>query len=217
MGEFKASNFDDRQHDINAIPCRLRALKFDSFQSCPLADSSVDLDIAQYNVENSKKLSLTNMDNFLIYYVFANDILEKPLREEMINHLKKIGVVFSGDDAKLTEQQRENKYKIGKPILDVVVSPIVEESNKFSNSYKKLPVIELSLKVKADVQLIENGSRIVGIIWEDHRYISTMYDKKQFIQTAIESFDELLSNFKVEYEKANPPKDSKKPQFYLYF
>ena len=159
--------------------------------------------------------SLTNAENFLIYYVFADKTLEKPLKAEMINHLKKFGVVFSGDDNELTEQQKENKYKAG-PVLNVIVSSICEDSDGLSNSYKKLPVIELSLKVKAGIQIIESGSRIPGVIWEDHRYINTINDKEKFVQKAIKSLNDLLDKFQVDYQEANPSKNGKQPQFYLY-
>ena len=172
---------------------------------------------ALHNLENSQTFPLTDADHFLIYYAFADSALEEPLKEEMINQLKKFGAVFSGDDTKLTKQQKDKKYQVGLPILDIIVSPIIEESNEFSDFYKKLPIVEIRIKVKTGVQLIENGSQIPAVVWEGHRYISTMRDKDKFIEKAAKSLNILLDKFKIDYQKANPSKDEKKPQFYLYY
>ncbi len=159
---------------------------------------------------------LIDTDNFLIYYVFADSALEEPLKKEMINHLKEFGIVYPGDDNKLTKEQKEMKYKIGQPILNVIVSSIIEESTEVPSSYKTLPVIELTLQVKSGVQVIENGSQIPGIIWEGRRYISSMDNKRKFIEKARKNLGFLLDAFKTDYQKTNPNKNEKKPQFYLY-
>jgi len=159
---------------------------------------------------------LFNNDNFVVYYVFADKNLEIPLKEIMIKDFQKIGAVYLGDDNKLTEKQKEDKYKTGGMIINVIATPIIEENSNSTSDYKKLPAIELSLKVSGGVEVLANGSLLPCTIWGKEKFVGTMSDKKTFVEKTVKAMDSILNAFIKDYKEANPTDKGEKPQFFLY-
>jgi hypothetical protein len=158
---------------------------------------------------------LANEDTFVVFYAFANQDLEAPLKKEMIKYLEKIGTVYSSDDGKLSDTQKKDKYKTGGMMINIVATPLVEE-NTPTDAYQELPVVELLLQVRSGVEILENGSKIPCTIWENEKFIGSISDKKAMNQKAIKAMSLILDSFIKDYQKANPSKQRKKPQFFLY-
>ena len=160
--------------------------------------------------------AFTNQHRFAIYYVFGNETLNDVLKETMIRQLRKIGTVFlSDEDYKLSEYQKEDKYNPGGILLKINVNQIIDEDVKIKTNNKEFPVIKLKLQVVGGVEVLDNGNRVTGILWEDEKYISSIGEKKTLIKNAIQAMDSLINAFAYEYQKANPGSD--KPQFFLFF
>lgn len=158
---------------------------------------------------------LLNANNFVIFYAFADENLEAPLKEAMIKYLQKLGSVYPGDDSKLTENQKEEKYKKGM-VMNVVVSQVTEENSTSPSDYKKLPVLELSLNVRAGAEPCGKGTPIACTIWEKEKFIGIVPEKKEFVQKTVNAMGSLLDAFISDYQKANSAEKGQKPQFFLY-
>lgn len=162
----------------------------------------------EQDIPSTLKVSpLSNQDNFIIYYAFADKKLEPLLKKTMISSFQKIGSVY---------RPGEDKYKTDGIIIYVIVTPLIEKFSDLASDYKELPVFELSLKVMARVEVLSNGSQIPGIIWEKVQFIGAASKKKKFAQTAVKTLNSILDAFIIDYHKANPAKNGKSPQFFLY-
>jgi hypothetical protein len=193
--------------------------------------SADDFQPEKTNPVKTETISLMNAENFLIFPVFAYN-LKAPLMEEMVHSLQMIGNVYPGNDHLLTEEQLEEKYKTGTPILNIVGLPIIEKTNSSdapedpfeeeedysSITYKRLPVIELSLRMLTGPKIIIGNDHIMpGIIWEKQKFIGEIADQEALTNKAVKTLNGILDNFKRDYQKANPSRnEKKKPQFFIF-
>ena len=163
-----------------------------------------------------KTLPLAKEDRFAIYYN-AEEPLNAALKETMIKHFQKIGAVYHSDDSKLSEKQKEDKYRPGGMIIEISASQIVEENGSSSSKCTKLPVVEVNMKVVGGVEILQNGSQLPGVLWEKEKFIGVASEKKELVKKAVKVLDSMLDSFSNEYQRANPTPESKKPQFFFYY
>ncbi len=159
-----------------------------------------------------KSSPLSNENVFVVYYVFADQALEPLLKETMIEYLEKIGSVYSSD-AQLSAKQKEEKYKAGGVMMNIIATPIVEEN---SSGAKELPVVEFNIAIRGGVEVLSNGSHIPCTIWENGKFISTKADQDEFRKKAVKTLRSMLDSFISDYKRANPAKKTQQPQFFLY-
>lgn len=147
--------------------------------------------------------------------MFAGKDLENPLKEIMVISLKKIGTVYSGDESKLSQKEKEDRVKKG-GMLEIVFTSLIEESSQDPSKYTTLPVKELSLKVLDAVDVLKRSSKQVCAIWEREKSIGTAYEKKEMKEKVIKTFEVMMNDFIQSYQKANSSSDKAKIQFFLY-
>jgi len=183
-------------------------------ETAPSYDISTSLQTREPKDPSIETSPLLNEDDFVIFYAFSVEKLAAPLKEAMIKHFEKLGTVYLADDSKLTEKQKKEKYRIGGGMLQVIATPIIEESlSPLGPDHKVLPVVELSLKVTGGVESLSNECKFCCSIWENTKFISANTDNRMLTQNAVRSLENILDAFIADYQLANP---GKKPHFYLY-
>lgn len=163
-------------------------------------------------ISKLKIAPLFNEDRFTINYAFEGESLNAALQETLTQHLQKLGTVLSCDDSKLTEAQKQDKYRPGGMIIDISASQIVEEP-----SNERLPVYEITMKVISGAEVCQNGSLTTVTIWEKEKFVGMIKEKGEFIQKAVKATSSILEDFVQEYQKANSKTEKQKPQFFFYF
>ena len=128
----------------------------------------------------------------------------------MIQSLSTWGKVYLGDDALLSEKEKEEKYKIGAPILKITVSPVIE------NKTQTLSILEIDVKMIAGVELLSNHVQAAAVVWQKQEFISTQLNPKTIAEKVSIALRDLLLLFKTDYLKANPSNTKTPPRFYLY-
>lgn len=195
----------------------LLCLSFLSSQANAIEMSQDDKSNKVENISQLKILPLANEDRFAIYYNFADGPLRAALKDAMVKHFQKFGVVCLSDDSTLSEKQRESKYRPGGMVIDIFACQIVEEKNLSSTNLTELPVIEIAMKVVGGVEVLQNGSKFPGTVWEKEKYIGVVPEKNELINKAVSTLNSIMDSFEREYRKANPQVENKKPQFFFYF
>lgn len=184
------------------------------FTLTPFFASATTSPLRPQNAEVAAQLkipALFNENRFTIFYAFEDEALNAALKDTLIEYFQRLGTVHLGDDTKLSKLQKEDKYRPGGMIIEVSASQINE-----GTSNDKLPVFEISLKVIAAAQLLENDSRKTVVIWEKERFVGIIKDKKEFIQKATSTTGSILDQFVKDYQSANPKGDGKKPEFFFF-
>lgn len=158
---------------------------------------------------------LLDENSFIIFYGFSEKNLQIPLKEAMIRCFEKLGTVHAADDTKLTEKQKEEKYKVGNGMLHIVVTPIIEENGSVAppKKYEVLPVLELSVELAGGVELLANKNRFSCPIWKKQKFVGSNISKKELVEKTVRSLEEILEDFILEYQQANP---GKSPEFFLF-
>jgi hypothetical protein len=155
----------------------------------------------------------TDQNRFVVMNFFAEDSLKDAFKKTLINHLQQLGTVFVNDDKSLSEKEKENKYRPGGMIIEIVASNVYEEDQKT----KELPVVEIKMKIVSGVEVLENKSQVPGIIWEEEKFIEIGTDRNCYTKKALATMNTILDKFVEDYEKANAKMGEKKPKFYLCF
>ena len=158
---------------------------------------------------------LLNEDKFVIYYVFDRP-LNSVLKETVTKQFQKIGTVYPSGDSKLSEKEKQDKFRTGGMIIEIYATQIAEETITPTSNYQMLPVFKVSMKVIGGGKIIKNGSLLPVTFWEKEQFIGVTKEKQEFIGKAVKVMDDMLELFTQEYQEANPKVDEKKPQLFFF-
>lgn len=190
-------------------------LAFIFLVSCQIGAENIVEKPSQVSKNESEKMIPS--DSFLVYYVFENPTLNESFKQEMVRQLKKLGPVFETADDLLSETEKLAKYQTGQPILEVIVSSLIEESVKNgSKSHRKLPVFEVTLRQVEGIETVNNHRKIAAAIWQKSLYVEDVKDPKELSKKVISALDSIFESFFTEYRSSSSLADSNRPKFFLY-
>ena len=101
-------------------------------------------------------------------------------------------------------------------MLEIVFTSLEEENSQDPLKHTTLPVMELSFKVLAAVEVLKSGHKQPCVIWEKERFIGTTAEKEEMRGKVIKTFEGIMNEFIQTYQKANPSSKTAEVQFFLY-